>query len=91
MFEQSYPPNTTDFSAILPQCGAAPAPMRWFICSYPPDSSAIIRGLSEVGIGDSVKLFGAPCWPAICRQPPALWPSLNGIVNFNLFVPSPPW
>lgn len=89
VFEQSYPPNTTDFSSILRNVRGA-SPDAVFICSYPPDSSAIIRGLSEVGIGDSVKLFGgAMVGPQYAANLQALGPSLNGIVNFNLFVPEP--
>lgn len=89
VFEQSYPPNTSDFSAILRNVRGM-TPDAVFVCSYPPDSSALIRGLSEVGIGDSVKLFGgAMVGPQYAANLQALGPALNGIVNFNLFVPEP--
>lgn len=89
VFEQSYPPNTSDFSPILRNLRAA-QPDAVFVCSYPPDSSALIRGLSEVGVGDSVKLFGgAMVGPQYASSLQALGASLNGIVNFNLFVPEP--
>ncbi|WP_127090516.1 amino acid ABC transporter substrate-binding protein [Aquabacter cavernae] len=89
VFEQSYPPNTSDFSAILRNLRAA-TPDAVFVCSYPPDSSALVRGLSEVGVGDSVKLFGGGMvGPQYAANLQALGPALNGIVNFNLFVPEP--
>ncbi|MEP9377189.1 amino acid ABC transporter substrate-binding protein [Aquabacter sp. CN5-332] len=89
VFEQSYPPNNSDFSAILRNLRAT-TPDAVFICSYPPDSTALIRGLSEVGIGDSVKLFGGGMvGPQYAANLQALGAALNGIVNFNLFVPEP--
>lgn len=87
VFDQSYPPNTSDFSAILRNLRAA-EPDAVFVCSYPPDSAALVRGLSEVGVGDSVKLFGGGMvGPQYASTLQALGPALNGIVNFNLFLP----
>jgi branched-chain amino acid transport system substrate-binding protein len=89
VYDQSYPPNQTDFSTILRNIRAT-SPDAVFVCSYPPDSTALIRGLSEVGIGDSVKILGGSMiglqYAALMTS---LGPALNGIVNMNLYAPEP--
>lgn len=86
---QIYPPTNRDFSAILRNVRAA-APEGVFVCSYPADSTAIVRGISEIGIGDSVRLFGGgmvgPQYTSLLEN---LGPALNGITNFHLYVPEP--
>lgn len=86
---QMYPPTNRDFSAILRNIRAA-QPEAVFVCSYPADSTAIVRGISEIGLGDSVRLFGGgmvgPQYASLMQD---LGPALNGIVNFHLYVPEP--
>ena len=36
----------------------AARPDMVFVMSYPNDSVAIVRAVNEIGVGDSVKLFG---------------------------------
>lgn len=87
--EQFYPPNTTDFSSILRNLKAA-SPDAVFVASYPPDSVGLIRGISEIGVGDSVQLFGGSMvGPQYASLMQSLGSSLNGIVNFQLYVPEP--
>lgn len=89
VFNQSYPPNTTDFSSIIRNINAAD-PEAIFIASYPADSTAIIRGVKEIGISDKVKLFGgAMIGPQYGALLSSLGPELNGIVNSHTFVPEP--
>lgn len=89
VFDQSYPPNTSDFSAMLRNINAA-KPEAVFVASYPPDSTAIIRGVREIGISDDVKLFGGNMvGPQYGSLLGALGPELNGIVNAHTFVPEP--
>lgn len=89
VFNQSYPPNTSDFSAILRNINAA-EPDAVFVGSYPSDSAAIIRGVGEIGIADSVQLFGgAMIGPQYGSLLSSLGPALNGLVNSHLFVPEP--
>ena len=57
VYGQNYPPTTTDFSSIMRAIRAA-KPDMVFVCSYPNDSVAIVRAMNEIGVGDSVKLFG---------------------------------
>jgi branched-chain amino acid transport system substrate-binding protein len=86
---QTYPPNTTDFSAILRNLKAL-APDAIFVCSYPPDSTAFVRGVSEIGLAPSVKLVGGsmvgPQYAPVLEN---LGSALNGFVNFHLYVPEP--
>jgi branched-chain amino acid transport system substrate-binding protein len=59
-----------------------------FVMSYPNDSVAIVRAVNEIGVGDSVKLFGGGMvglqFTPIMES---LGSSLNGIVNYNSYVP----
>src|SRR5258706_10208658 len=57
VFDQAYPPNTVEFSSILRALKAA-KPDIVYVASYPPDSAGILRAVNEIGIGDSVKVFG---------------------------------
>ena len=87
VFNQSYPPNTSDFSAIIRNINAA-KPEAVFVGSYPPDSIALIRGVREIGISDDVQIFGgAMIGPQYGSVLKTLGPELNGLVNSHLFVP----
>src|SRR5690606_19835039 len=89
VFNQSYPPNTSDFSTILRNVGAA-NPDAVFIGSYPADSTAIIHSVREIGVPDSVKLFGgAMIGPQYGSLLGSLGPELNGLVNCHLLPPEP--
>ena len=57
VYEQNYPPATVDFSSMIRAIRAA-KPDMVFVMSYPSDSVAIVRAVGEIGVGDSVKLFG---------------------------------
>jgi branched-chain amino acid transport system substrate-binding protein len=86
---QMYPPANRDFSAILRNFAAAD-PEAVFVCSYPPDSTAIIRGIDEIGVGPNVQLFGGGMvGPQYASLMESLGPALNGILNFHLYVPEP--
>jgi len=87
VYSQNYPPTTTDFSAIMRAIRAA-KPEMVFVCSYPNDSVAIVRAMNEIGVGDTVKLFGGGMvglqFTPIMES---LGSALNGIVNYNSYVP----
>jgi branched-chain amino acid transport system substrate-binding protein len=87
VYNQNYPPTTTDFSSLIRGVRAA-KPDIVFVMSYPPDSVAIIRAVNEIGVGDSVKIFGGGMvglqFTPIMES---LGSSLNGIVNYNSWVP----
>ena len=87
VYDQNYPPATTDFSSLIRGVRAAQADMV-FVCSYPNDSVAIVRAMNEIGVGSSVKLFGGGMvglqFTPIMES---LGSMLNGIVNYNAYVP----
>src|SRR3954462_8302722 len=87
VYDQNYPPATTDFSSLVRGIRAA-KPDIVFVMSYPNDSVAIVRAVNEIGVGDSVKIFGGGMvglqFTPIMTN---LGSSLNGIVNYNSFVP----
>ena len=87
VYEQNYPPTTVDFSTMVRAIRAA-KPDIVFVASYPNDSVAIVRAVNEIGVGSSVKLFGGGMvglqFTPIMES---LGSSLNGIVNYNTYVP----
>jgi branched-chain amino acid transport system substrate-binding protein len=87
VYDQNYPPSTVDFSAMIRAIRSA-KPDMVFVCSYPNDSVAIVRAVNEIGVGDSVKLFGGGMVGLqFTPNMVALGSSLNGIVNYNSYVP----
>src|ERR1700724_3236590 len=89
VFDQAYPPNTVEFSSILRALKAA-KPDIVYVASYPPDSAGILRAVNEIGIGDNVKLFGGGMvglqFGAVMENLGSL---LNGVVNYNSWLPEP--
>jgi branched-chain amino acid transport system substrate-binding protein len=89
VFDQAYPPNTVEFSGIIRALRAA-KPDIVYVASYPPDSAGILRAVNEIGIGDSVKIFGGGMvglqFGPVMENLGSL---LNGVVNFNTWLPEP--
>ena len=89
VFDQAYPPNTVEFSSIIRALKAA-KPDIVYVASYPPDSAGILRAVNEIGIGDSVKVFGGGM---VGLQNAAVMDGmgslLNGVVNYNTWLPEP--
>ncbi len=87
VYNQNYPPATVDFSSMIRAIRAA-KPDMVFVMSYPNDSVAIVRAVNEIGVGPEVKLFGGGMvglqFTPIMES---LGSSLNGIVNYNSYVP----
>ncbi len=50
VYDQNYPPTTTDFSSLIRGIRAA-KPDMVFVMSYPNDSVAIVRAVNEIGVG----------------------------------------
>lgn len=87
VYDQNYPPATMDFSSML-RALRAKQPDAVFVASYPADSTAIIRAVNEIGVGDSVKLFGGGMVGLqYSTTMQALGSQLNGVVNYNVWVP----
>ncbi|MEO8143539.1 MAG: amino acid ABC transporter substrate-binding protein [Betaproteobacteria bacterium] len=87
VYDQNYPPNLVDFSSIIRAVRAA-KPDIVFICSYPPESVAIVRAVNELGVGPTVKIIGGGMVGLQFEaNMTALGPLLNGFVNYNSYVP----
>ena len=87
VYDQNYPPTTTDFSSLIRAIRQTNADVV-FVASYPNDSVAIVRSVNEIGIGRSVKIFGGGMvglqfTPNMVN----LGSLLNGITNYNSYVP----
>jgi len=87
VYNQNYPPATVDFSSMIRAIREA-KPDIVFVMSYPNDSVAIVRAVNEIGVGPTVKVFGGGMvglqFTPIMES---LGSSLNGIVNYNSYVP----
>lgn len=87
VYDRSYPPSTVDYSPIMRAVNTA-NPDVICIASYPPDSVGLIRASSEIGI--KPRMFGGAMiglgFTPIKAQLGLL---LNGIVNYDTYVPEP--
>jgi branched-chain amino acid transport system substrate-binding protein len=87
VYDQNYPPATTDFSSLIRGIRAA-RPDMVFVMSYPNDSVAIVRSVNEIGIGSQVQIFGGGM-VGLQFTPimSSLGSLLNGVLNYNSYVP----
>src|ERR687895_328130 len=87
VYDQNYPPATTDFSSLIRGIRAA-KPEMVFVMSYPNDSVAIIRAVNEIGVGSQVQVFGGGM-VGLQFTPimTSLGSLLNGVLNYNSYVP----
>jgi branched-chain amino acid transport system substrate-binding protein len=87
VYDQNYPPTTTDFSSLIRGIRAA-RPEMVFVMSYPNDSVAVIRAVNEIGVGSQVQVFGGGM-VGLQFTPimTSLGSLLNGVLNYNSYVP----
>jgi branched-chain amino acid transport system substrate-binding protein len=87
VYDNTYPPSTTDFTPVV-RAIQATKPDVVFIASYPPDSAGMVRAINEVGL--KARLLGGGMvglqYAALLTK---LGPMLNGIVNYDFWVPAP--
>ena len=85
VYDKTYPPKTVDYSPIV-RAIQATNPDIVFVASYPPDSAGMVRAANEVGL--KTRMFGGglvgPQFAALKSQ---LGPLLNGVVNYEFYVP----
>jgi len=87
VYDQSYPPATTDFSPMIRAIQATNADIV-YIGAYPPDNVGIIRAANEIGL--TPKMFGgAMIGMLITPIRVQLGPAANGLVIVETFLPSP--
>ena len=87
VYDSTYPPNTVDFTPIV-RAIKATNPDIVFVASYPPDSAGMVLAAHEVGL--TPKMFGGGMvglqFAGLLTK---LGPKLNGIVNYDFWVPEP--
>jgi branched-chain amino acid transport system substrate-binding protein len=87
VYDKSYPPNTTDFSPIVRAIQAA-NPDLVVICSYPLSSVGMLQAATEIGFHPKM-IGGAMVGLQATVFKDKLKGKLNGIVNYETWVPSP--
>jgi branched-chain amino acid transport system substrate-binding protein len=89
VYDQSYPPSTTDFAPVVRAVQAA-NPDIVFVAAYPPDTVGIVRAANEIGL--TPKMFGGTMIGLLITPIKLqLGPILDGIVIMQSFVPAPPF
>jgi branched-chain amino acid transport system substrate-binding protein len=87
VYDQSYPPSTTDFTPVMRAVQAA-NPDVVFVAAYPPDTVGIVRAAQEIGL--TPKMFGGTMIGLLIAPiKTQLGPLLDGIVIMESFVPAP--
>jgi branched-chain amino acid transport system substrate-binding protein len=87
IYDKTFPPHTTDFSPIVRALQAANADLV-VVCSYPLSSVGIVQSARELGF--KPKMFGgAMVGLQALAFKEKLKGKLNGIVNYETWVPSP--
>jgi branched-chain amino acid transport system substrate-binding protein len=85
VYDKSYPPSTIDFTPIV-RAIQARNPDLLVICSYPLDTVGMIKTINEIGL--KPKMWGGAM---VGLQATAfktqLGPLLNGVVNFETWLP----
>ena len=87
VYDKTYPPNTTDFSPIIRAIQAANPDLVVF-CSYPLSSVGLLQSANELGFKPKM-MGGAMVGLQATVFKDKLKSKLNGIVNYETWVPSP--
>jgi branched-chain amino acid transport system substrate-binding protein len=87
VYDKTYPPATTDFSPIVRAIQATNADLV-VICSYPPTSVGMVQSASELGLKPKM-MGGGMVGLQFTAIKGKLKSKLNGIVNYENWVPSP--
>ena len=86
VYNKAYPPSTTDFSPIVRAIQSL-NPDLLVICSYPLDTVGMVKSMNEVGF--KPKMWGgAMVGLQATVFKTQLGPMLNGVVNFETWLPT---
>jgi branched-chain amino acid transport system substrate-binding protein len=85
--ESKYPLATKDFAPLLRDLRET-SPDILFLCSYLSDSIGLVRAINEVGLEPKL-VGGAMIGPQSSVVQNALGPLLNGVVNYEYWLPVP--
>src|SRR5471030_3109674 len=86
VYDKSFPPGTTDFSPIVRALQASNADIV-IVCSYPLSSVGIALAINEANYTPKI-IGGAMVGLQATVFKTKLGPKLNGIVNYETWVPS---
>jgi len=87
VYNQNYPGKTADFTPIVRAVNAK-NPDVFYIASYPNGSAGLVRALAEVGT-KAKAVGGGMVGLQYAGLMSGLGPNLNGILNYDFFVPEP--
>jgi branched-chain amino acid transport system substrate-binding protein len=87
VYDKNYPPSTTDFSPII-RAVQATNPDIAVICSYPPTSVGMLQSATELSFKPKM-MGGGMVGLQYTALKSKLKSKLNGIVNYEFWVPSP--
>jgi branched-chain amino acid transport system substrate-binding protein len=86
VYQQSYPPPTTDFTPMMRAIQASKADVV-YLAAYPPDSVGIIRAANEIGLTPKM-MGGALIGMLITPIKVQLGPIMNGLIIGENFTPA---
>lgn len=87
VYNKNYPPKTADFTPIVRAVNAK-KPDAFYIASYPNGSAGLVRALAEVG-SKAKAVGGGMVGLQFAGLMSGLGPNLNGILNYDFYVPEP--
>lgn len=89
VYDQRFPGSIVDMSSLARGLKAAD-PEIAVILTYPQQSAAFVRSVSELGLGPNLKMIGGQM-VGLQFAPllESLGPALNGFVTFHFYVPEP--
>jgi branched-chain amino acid transport system substrate-binding protein len=87
VYEENYNPKTPDFTPII-RAANAKNPDLIYIASYPNGSTGLTRALAEVGT-NAKAVGGGMVGLQFAGIMSGLGPALNGILNYDFYVPEP--
>jgi branched-chain amino acid transport system substrate-binding protein len=87
VYDRRYPSTTTDLVPVV-RAIAETNPDLVIVCSYPPDSVAMVRAVNEVGFKPKM-IGGAMVGLQSTAIKARLGPLLNGWTNYDLWLPVP--
>jgi branched-chain amino acid transport system substrate-binding protein len=85
VYDETYPPATTDFTPIV-EAIQATNPDLVVICSYPLDSVGMVRTMNEIGFAPKMVGGGMVGLQSTSVQT-QLGQELNGFVDYNFWLP----
>ena len=86
VYDQKYPPNLADVAPIV-RAMQALNPDLVVICSYPVESVAFVRAINELGFKPKM-IGGGMVGLQFTAFKTQLGPLLNGIVNYDTWIPA---